>query len=134
MYKPVRVKHSPRKGVAKKAIKPQFVTSSSASDPTRQPRIPLRAVVYPHQQWWIAHCLELDLAAEGSTPVRAARDLMDLAATMIDDAKLHGNLRTIFQSAPAEIWELYARSNDLTIGVKLPRSVERFEMREAALS
>lgn len=49
----------------------------------RDLRIPLHAVVYQHAQWWIAHCLELDLVAEGKTADGAIQDLMELSETQL---------------------------------------------------
>jgi hypothetical protein len=49
-------------------------------------RIDLRAVVYRHGKWWIAHCLELDLVAEGRDPSSAIKDLVDISATQVSAA------------------------------------------------
>lgn len=96
-------------------------------------RIPLRAVAYPHGKWWIAHCLELDLVAEGTDPESALHDLMDLSATQIETAIEGGNLEAVFRAAPPEIWATFARAVDRP-GTKNPsQHVERFEVREAVL-
>ena len=63
-------------------------------------RISLRAVVYPHGEWWIAHCLELDVVAEGRDRKTAIQDLMDLCATQIETAIDTGNLESVFRPAP----------------------------------
>ena len=96
-------------------------------------RVPLRAVVYPHGQWWIAHCLELDLVAEGRTPAAALNDLVDLSVIQVDSAIRAGDLESVFTAAPPEIWAMFARGLDLPSKKKPARPVERFEVREAAL-
>jgi hypothetical protein len=102
----------------------------------RELRLDLRAVVYRHGKWWIAHCLETDLIAEGSSPARALKDLIELTATQIETAKDSGNLESIFRPAPPEIWTMFAFSRKVEVPrvrPKLRRSVERFEAREAIL-
>ena len=102
----------------------------------RELRIPLQAVVYRHAKWWIAHCLELDLVAEGKTPAQALKDLVELSTTQIESAVDSGNLETVFRSAPSEVWALFSRSRELAlppIRKSLWRSIDRFEAREAVL-
>ncbi len=55
-------------------------------------RVELRAVAYQQGGWWIAHCLELDLVAEGKTLVTAIQDVMDLSCTQIEAAVESGDL------------------------------------------
>jgi len=93
--------------------------------------IPLRAVAYQHGEWWIAHCLELDLVAEGRDPIHALQDLMDLSASQIESAIQRGDLESVFRPAPPAIWATFSRTQDTTIKRKPPRPVERFEAREA---
>jgi hypothetical protein len=101
-------------------------------------RIDLRAVIYRYQKWWIAHCLELDLVAEGATPIDAFRDLMELSASQVKAACKMGNLDSIFRSAPPEIWTMFSRARDLPrpgraiTEKRTSGSVTRFEAREAA--
>jgi hypothetical protein len=98
-------------------------------------RVALRAVVYPHRKWWIAHCLELDLVAEGKSPEAALNDLMDLSITQVETAAQAGNLESVFCPAPPEIWTMFARAVDAPPLKRKPTTVvERFEAREAALA
>ncbi len=101
-----------------------------------QVRIDLRAVVYRHHKWWIAHCLELDLVAEGTTPDKAIRDLFEISITQVETAAKTGNLETIFRAAPPEFWAMFSLSADARpIKKKLTSgSIERFEAREAVLA
>ncbi len=105
------------------------------SNHRKQPdcRIPLRAVVYPHGKWWIAHCLELDLVAEGTTPESALQDLIDLSSVQIKMAVKNNDLRSAFSAAPPEIWAMFSRAKDRPLKKKPTAPVERFEAREAVL-
>ena len=94
-------------------------------------RISLRAVVYPHGEWWIAHCLELDVVAEGRDRKTAIQDLMDLCATQIETAIDTGNLESVFRPAPPEIWATFSRAVDTQVKKRPVPPVERFEAREA---
>jgi len=96
-------------------------------------RVPLRGVAYQQGKWWIAHCLELDLVAEGRDPIRALQDLMDLSATQVEAAIERGDLESVFRPAPPEIWAMFARAADAPLRKKPPPPVERFEAREAIL-
>ncbi len=95
--------------------------------------MPLRAVVYQHENWWIAHCLEMDLVAEGKTPAAALNDLMDLSLTHIEIALEQGDLESIFRPAPPEIWRMFSTANEMPIRRKPRWPVTRFEAREAAM-
>ena len=97
-------------------------------------RVDLRAVVYSEGEWWIAHCLELDLVAEGKTPDQALRDLMELSETQIETAIKAGNLESVFRSAPPQIWAMFSTANDTAVRKRSARPpVERFDAREAVL-
>ena len=102
--------------------------------PMESIRIELRAVIYPDDGCWIAHCLELDVAAEGSSPIEAAESLVSLCDYQIDNAIQHGDLNTIFRPAPPEIWSLYAKAKDtkamLKPGHGPTNRINRFEARE----
>lgn len=99
-------------------------------------RIDLRAVVYRHQKWWIAHCLELDLVAEGTTLAGALHDLMEICISQVETATKMGNLESIFRAAPPEFWAMFSRSGHSVPIEKRPasRSVESFEAREAVFA
>lgn len=101
--------------------------------PMKAIRIDLRGVVYRDNQWWIAHCLEMDVVAEGETPPEAIRDLIALCDLKIKDALGEGDTRSIFRPAPAKIWDLYARARNKRVPKPLPPQVARFDVREVAL-
>ena len=71
--------------------------------------IELRGVVYREGPWWIAHCLEMDVVAEGDTPFEAISSAAELCGLKIEDAMREGDMRSIYRPAPPELWELYDR-------------------------
>ncbi len=95
-------------------------------------RIDLSGVAYPEGGWWIAHCLQLDIAAEGRTASEAFDALKSLCDFQIETAVEKGDLPSIFRPAPAEIWGLYAtaKDSDKRLVSKPGQLVNRFETRE----
>jgi predicted RNase H-like HicB family nuclease len=81
---------------------------------TAQVRIALSVLIYREDQWWIAHCLEMDLPAEGSSPQEALDNLLDIARVQVESAIDEGNLESIFSPAPPELWSQFAESRDFT--------------------
>lgn len=98
-------------------------------------RLEFRVLLYPEDGWWIAHCLEMDLPAEGKTPGDAIKNLVSIANVQIATAMDDGNLSSIFSPSPAELWQMFARASDK----KLPQrpkvrfdSVDSLSVREMA--
>ena len=95
--------------------------------------IELRGVLYREAQWCIAHCLEMDVVAEGDSPFEAFSSLVELCGIKIEEAMKDGNLRSIFRPAPHEIWELYTRAKRFRkppgTTISLPNRVSRFDAR-----
>lgn len=92
--------------------------------------VELRGVVYFEAGWWIAHCLELDIVAEGKTPTAALRDLMDLARVQVETAMDDGDLESIFRPAPPNIWSMFAKAEDIDPPRRSKKPVDRFSARE----
>lgn len=66
--------------------------------------IPLHAVTYQDDGGqWIAHCLELDIAAEGATKKAAEQDLGDLCRLQVESAD---DVDSILRDAPHSLWDL----------------------------
>ncbi len=95
--------------------------------------IELRGVVYREGQWWIAHCLEMDVVAEGDSPFEAISSAMELCDAKIEVSIDDGDFRAIYHPAPTEIWELYARAKKFRKPpgktLPMPARVSRFETR-----
>ncbi len=92
-------------------------------------RLTLRALVYRDDDWWVAHCLETDVVAEGSTPTRAFANLQSLTDLQIRTALEDGDLQSIFRQAPPDILTLFAVGYDQNIRRRPPKGVERFDVR-----
>jgi len=92
-------------------------------------RLTLRALIYQEDSWWIAHCLELDLVAEGKTPVKAFENLQSLTALQVATAMEEGDLQSIFRTAPPEILAQFAVAYDRDMRRRPPALVERFDVR-----
>ncbi len=115
--------------------------------------IELRAVIYREDGVWLAHCLEMDIVAEGNSPQQACRDVIELCELQIRVALEEGDIQSVFRPAPPETWKMYFMSHTIrptpyrtppktvaqpssrTSAKSLPtrRSVQKFEVREFEL-
>jgi predicted RNase H-like HicB family nuclease len=93
------------------------------------PRLTLRALLYRGDGVWIAHCLELDLVADGATPHQAITALMELTEFQIETAMEEGDLSSIFRPAPPDIQSAFAVAQDRRAPRKRVKRVERFDVR-----
>ncbi len=93
-------------------------------------RFELRGVIYREDEAWIAHCLELDIVAEGQSPEEALKNCIDLCSLQIEVAKAKNDLDSIFRPAPPEFWTLFFSIRDSRISQHPVDDVERFEARE----
>jgi hypothetical protein len=105
-------------------------------------RIDLRVILYREDGKWLAHCLELDIVAEGATPQEAIEDIVDLCNLQVRTALEDGDLQSVFRPAPPEIWKMFfmgeekksaSRLRKAASRVSPSRPVERFETREFEL-
>jgi hypothetical protein len=105
--------------------------------------INLSAIIYCEDGVWLAHCLELDIVAEGKDANDAVKSLISLCDLQIKVALEEGDLESIFRPAPPGIWKLFVRGKDRCISEKrgtqkrrgyLKAPVDRFEAREMALA
>jgi len=75
-------------------------------------RLDFQVLIYQEGDFWIAHCLETDLVAEGASPKGALESLVDISNSLIEAQIAEGDIRAIFSPAPAEIWRMYATASD----------------------
>jgi hypothetical protein len=102
--------------------------------------INLSAIVYRENADWIAHCLELDIVAEGKNAEDAIESLISLCDLQIETAIEEGDLESIFRPAPPEFWKMFASGKEKAgkrgarrlDGFKAP--VNRFEAREMSFN
>ena len=92
-------------------------------------RLTLSVLIYQEDSWWIAHCLETDVVAEGNTAVRAFENLISLTNLQIEAAMSEGDLQSVFRPAPPSIQAVYAVAADKSIHRRRPKMVERFDVR-----
>jgi hypothetical protein len=94
-----------------------------------------RGVVYREGNAWIAHCLELDIVADGPNADAAMKDLLDLCAFQIDTAIENNALESIFHPAPAKYWNLFYSARQRR---RLPKAghpaLGKFDAREFVVS
>jgi hypothetical protein len=98
--------------------------------------IDLRGVVYQEGALWFAHCLELDIVAEGATPQEAVSNVLDLCDLQIASAVENNDLESIFRPAPAQYWSLFFQATRKSRVPKRAASkrLRRFDARELVLS
>lgn len=90
----------------------------------------LRAVIYRDQQWWVAHCLELNLAASSDESAeRAIDDLLKSVDLQLQNAD---DLDAIVRPAAPEVWAMYFRAMDHHMGARASklRAVKSFTFRK----
>lgn len=64
-------------------------------------------VAYPEGDFWLAHCLQLDVVGQGDTPEAAAREMIDLTLFHLREALHDNDVKSTFRPAPVEIWYEY---------------------------
>ena len=62
--------------------------------------------------YFLAHCLELDIVATGDTPDQAQREVISLICAQIDYAFNYNNLENLYHPAPPEIWHQFFSCNE----------------------
>jgi hypothetical protein len=92
--------------------------------------------VYREGGLWFAHCLELDIVAEGGTPAAAVKNTLELCAYQIETAVANGDLESIFRPAPSKFWSLFFSK---TRKSRVPQSpatkrLHNFEARELVMA
>ena len=102
---------------------------------TEKIRLDFNVLLYKEDSWWIAHCLEMDLPAEGTTPQEAIKNFLDIANVQIKAALSEGDLQSIFSPAPPELWKAFAVADDRAFPRKSGRLIKplnRPRLREMA--
>ncbi len=74
----------------------------------KQLRIPLRAVFYKENEFWIAHCLEFDLVGHGLTRKKAMDMLADAITLQVKASIKHKNPNNLFSPAEKKFHLMFA--------------------------
>jgi hypothetical protein len=104
--------------------------------------INLSAIAFSEDGVWIAHCLELDIVADGKDVDDAISSLISLCDFQIRTAMEHGDLGSVYRSAPAEMWAMFAEGTEKLLAEKkrshrvdcFEAPVDRFEARQLAFA
>ena len=86
----------------------------------------VHVVLYREDTYFLAHCLEFDLVAQGDTPDEAYQNLLDAIDLQTQFVREHDDLANLIQPAPLEYWQLLANWDRFTPqsnGWKLPPPV-----------
>lgn len=73
----------------------------------RSPKIKLNVVIYKEEDYFVAHCLQMDIVTTGETPEEAQKNMDDLIRVQVSTAFENDNLEHLFRSAPKEIWQRF---------------------------
>jgi hypothetical protein len=73
-------------------------------------------------EMFIAHCMELDIVATGSSVDETTQDMIDLIIAQLKYAFLNDNLDHLYRPAPPEVWrEFYlCKESPEEIEIQLP--------------
>jgi predicted RNase H-like HicB family nuclease len=71
-------------------------------------RMPIRAVFYREEDFWVAHCLEFDIMGHGKTQKEALEMLEGAIKAQIEATIRFNNPRNLFSPADGRIFAMYA--------------------------
>ena len=99
-------------------------------------RLDFQVLIYPEDDFWIAHCLETDLVGEGDTADEAMQTLIDISNVQIQAAIDAGDLASIFSPAPPDLWRAYAvgKEKQSKRPKRAIKSLNRLSVRELAMA
>ncbi|MHB9029192.1 MAG: type II toxin-antitoxin system HicB family antitoxin [Candidatus Latescibacterota bacterium] len=79
-----------------------------------EPSFTISILIRQENNFYVAHCLELDIVATSDTVEGVKNDILSLIQAQIEYAFENENLNNLFHPAPAEVWrEYYACGNEI---------------------
>ncbi len=90
----------------------------------------IHVLLYREEDFYVAHCLEFDLVAQGATTQEAFQNLLDAIELQAAYAQETGDLESLIQPAPREYWQMLAMAERYipqTNGWKLPAIVSNID-------
>lgn len=97
----------------------------------------MHAVLFQEEGWWVAQCLEHDIAAQARTQADLLYELQRLlAGYLLLGSELGRDLFHGMPKAPRRYWDLYERAKPLVsdispLRVELPDTLPSIELRAA---
>jgi len=73
-------------------------------------------VFYREGSSWIAHCLEFDLAGEGSTREEALEHLNEALVVQVEVHSIRSNPADLFKPADREYFAMYEAGDEVSVG------------------
>jgi predicted RNase H-like HicB family nuclease len=89
----------------------------------------VHVILYREDDYYIAHCLEFDLIAQGDDPGEAFKNLLDAIDLQAVYALESGDPGILFNPAPVEYWRMLSAAQGYTPpnGWSLPKIVSRVD-------
>ncbi|MCX5829195.1 MAG: hypothetical protein NTV58_14505 [Deltaproteobacteria bacterium] len=67
--------------------------------------ITVNVLIKKEANYFLAHCLELDIVATANSAEEVEKEIIDLIDAQVDYAFAHGNLDNLYHPAPLEVWK-----------------------------
>lgn len=74
--------------------------------------ITVNVLIKKEGDYFLAHCLELDIVATADSAEKVEKEIIDLIDAQIDYAFAHGNLENLYRPAPLEVWKEFDRCKE----------------------
>ena len=90
----------------------------------------VHVIIYREEDYYLAHCLEFDLAAQGNNIQESFQNLLDAVELQTAYALETGDLENLIQPAPPEFWRMLFKSQnntELYNNIKLPEILSDIE-------
>lgn len=76
------------------------------------PALIFNVLIRKEKDYFVAHCLELDIVTTAATAEEVQTEIIDLVDAQIGYAFTHNNLDNLYHPAPPEIWREYFACRD----------------------
>jgi len=91
----------------------------------------LDVLLYPEEDYIVAHCLQLDIVATAPTKREVFGDMIDLIVAQIEYALEKDNMAHLFRPAPPEIWERFYALHGKGAKAKAAYTIKRQAVRSS---
>lgn len=81
-------------------------------------------LIKKENEMFVAHCMELDIIATGSSVDEVSQDMIDLIIAQLKYAFSNDNLDHLYRPAPPEVWEEFYRCKEALEEKKIPLSLQ----------